>query len=72
MSPYRWLQNKLSTCEIVISWHCVTDIDECRISNNVCGNGKCVNTPGRFECDCDAGFESTMMMQMCMGKDNLI
>ena len=34
----------------------------------VCGNGTCQNTAGSFVCDCDEGFESTMMMQICMGK----
>ena len=43
-----------------------TDIDECRIAENPCGNGTCVNVPGGFQCDCNAGFESSMMM-MCMG-----
>jgi len=33
----------------------------------VCGNGTCQNIPGSFTCDCDVGFEATMMMQTCMG-----
>lgn len=46
----------------------MTDIDECGIMRGVCGNGTCQNTAGSFICDCDEGFESTMMMQVCMGK----
>jgi hypothetical protein len=34
----------------------------------VCGNGTCQNIGGSFTCDCDEGFEATMMMQTCMGK----
>ena len=45
-----------------------SDIDECGIMHGVCGNGTCQNTAGSFMCDCDTGFESTMMMQVCMGK----
>ena len=46
----------------------ISDIDECAIATNVCGNGTCENEPGTFRCDCFDGFESSMMMQMCMGK----
>lgn len=47
---------------------CVTDIDECRISPDLCGQGVCVNTPGDFECECFEGYESGfMMMKNCMG-----
>lgn len=48
---------------------CVPDIDECRISPDLCGHGSCVNTPGSFECECFEGYESGfMMMKNCMGK----
>lgn len=46
----------------------ISDIDECNIMHGVCGNGTCRNTPGNFLCDCKEGYESTMMMQVCMGK----
>lgn len=47
----------------------VSDIDECRISPDLCGHGACVNTPGSFECECFEGYESGfMMMKNCMGK----
>lgn len=47
---------------------CFTDIDECRISPDLCGQGICVNTPGDFECECFEGYESGfMMMKNCMG-----
>lgn len=45
------------------------DIDECRISPDLCGQGRCVNTPGDFECECFDGYESGfMMMKNCMGE----
>lgn len=48
------------------SW---ADIDECRISPDLCGSGICVNTPGSFDCECFEGYESGfMMMKNCMGK----
>ena len=46
----------------------LSDIDECRISFGICANGHCINTPGMFRCECDPGFVSVMMDQMCMGK----
>ncbi|KAG9337036.1 hypothetical protein JZ751_029895, partial [Albula glossodonta] len=43
------------------------DIDECKISPDLCGQGTCVNTPGDFECKCFEGYESGfMMMKNCM------
>lgn len=46
-----------------------TDIDECRISPDLCGQGTCVNTLGNFECECFHGYESGfMMMKNCMGR----
>ena len=36
--------------------------------HGVCGNGTCLNQPGSFVCDCKEGFESSIMMQVCMGK----
>ena len=52
-----------------IKQNVLPDIDECAISHNVCGNGTCINVPGTFECKCDTGYASgIMMMKTCMGK----
>jgi Calcium-binding EGF domain. len=50
----------------------ITDIDECNIMHGVCGDGVCQNTPGNFICNCKEGYESTMMMQVCMGKQYVL
>lgn len=49
------------------------DIDECRISVDLCGQGSCVNTAGDFECECFEGYESGfMMMKNCMGECQIL
>lgn len=58
-----------SLCVSLFLGHGGADIDECRISPDLCGSGICVNTPGSFECECFEGYESGfMMMKNCMGK----
>ena len=41
-----------------------SNIDECSILTDVCGNGTCIDVPGSFTCQCDPGFEVTPMMQV--------
>uniref|UniRef100_A0A8C9L8A4 Fibrillin 2 n=1 Tax=Pavo cristatus TaxID=9049 RepID=A0A8C9L8A4_PAVCR len=41
------------------------DIDECRISPDLCGSGTCVNTPGSFECECFDGYEMLLELNCC-------
>lgn len=36
--------------------------------HGVCGNGNCRNIPGDFVCDCNEGYRTMNMMQVCMGK----
>ena len=49
------------------------DIDECRISSELCGNGTCNNIAGSFRCDCFTGFENAaMMMEVCVGRSKFI
>uniref|UniRef100_A0A665X316 Fibrillin-1 n=1 Tax=Echeneis naucrates TaxID=173247 RepID=A0A665X316_ECHNA len=53
-----------------LSHSSLADIDECRISPDLCGQGRCINTPGDFECECFEGYESGfMMMKNCMDID---
>lgn len=43
------------------------DIDECSIMHGVCGDGECQNIPGSFVCKCKEGYETSQLMQVCMG-----
>lgn len=43
-----------------------TDADECA-EGNVCGQGRCTNLQGGFECECNPGFAPGMSGQ-CEGR----
>jgi hypothetical protein len=47
------------------------DIDECSIMHGVCGDGECQNVPGSFVCKCKEGYETSQLMQVCMGINTL-
>lgn len=47
-----------------------TDIDECADPIN-CVNGLCVNTPGRYECNCPPDFQLNPTGVGCVGKYKL-
>lgn len=60
-----------SACMSFVLLFLLVDIDECRISPDLCGPGRCLNTPGDFECECFEGYESGfMMMKNCMGESS--
>lgn len=45
-------------CECLGGYHgenC-SDIDECLMNKEICGNGICVNNPGSYECFCRPGY----------------
>lgn len=46
------------------------DIDECADPIN-CVNGLCVNTPGRYECNCPPDFQLNPTGVGCVGKQKL-
>lgn len=50
----------------------VSDIDECGIMHGVCGDGECQNLPGTFTCKCKEGYETSQLMQVCMGNITLL
>lgn len=44
----------------------ISDIDECAVTSP-CLNGKCLNTPGSYKCECNKGFESSRDGTTCYG-----
>lgn len=54
----------------VVTWAfsmLLLDIDECADPIN-CVNGLCVNTPGRYECNCPPDFQLNPTGVGCVGK----
>lgn len=49
----------------------ILDIDECADPIN-CVNGLCVNTPGRYECNCPPDFQLNPTGVGCVGKWKLL
>ncbi|EDO38790.1 predicted protein, partial [Nematostella vectensis] len=43
--------------------------DECMMTPNLCGEAKCVNTPGSYVCKCNSGFEYNPQTKTCGDKD---
>jgi len=44
---------------------CLSDVDECAESREVCMEGRCRNTVGSYVCDCEDGF--TVQHGVCTG-----
>jgi len=45
------------------------DINECQESPDVCGEGRCSNTKGDFDCTCVNGYRSTPPIKKCLDID---
>ncbi|CAL1273321.1 unnamed protein product [Larinioides sclopetarius] len=45
------------------------DINECDLRRDLCENGKCINTPSSYRCECDKGFRSTNNDKKCVDVD---
>lgn len=46
----------------------ISDVDECTLFRDICGNGVCRNSEGSYECICQEGYELTRTRDTCMGK----
>ena len=46
----------------------LADKDECMMTPNLCGQGKCVNTPGSYRCTCNEGFTYDPKTMKCTGE----
>lgn len=47
----------------------ISDRDECKkYGKKICHNGYCVNTPGKYHCDCKKGYRFHRPSKQCVGK----
>lgn len=44
-----------------------SDINECQVLPDLCGNGQCVNTIGSFRCHCNVGYKTDFTATSCVG-----
>ena len=46
----------------------VSDIDECAVGTDICGSrGRCINTPGSYNCECVKSNQMKAMGITCQG-----
>ncbi|GAB1302065.1 Latent-transforming growth factor beta-binding protein 3 [Apodemus speciosus] len=44
----------------------VTETDECRLNQNICGHGQCVPGPSDYSCHCNPGYRSHPQHRYCV------
>lgn len=45
----------------------VLDINECDLRRDLCTNGKCINTPSSYRCECNKGYRGQNNDKKCVG-----
>ena len=49
--------------------HVLADMDECQENSRICLNGRCVNVPGSFRCECERGYTHSADGTFCTDLD---
>lgn len=39
-----------------VTYHLITDINECALHPQICGIGQCINDEGKYHCECPEGY----------------
>jgi len=47
----------------------LTQVDECGLRPDICGNGKCIDTKDGYRCDCSVGYAQRSPMGPCEDLD---
>ena len=47
-----------------------TDVNECELMDEICGEGVCENTRGSFICRCDVGYSVKPPFTGCTGRQS--
>lgn len=47
----------------------VTQVNECALRANICGNGRCIDTPDGYQCDCYPGYQKGES-EVCEGQSS--
>lgn len=48
------------------------EIDECALMPTMCTHGRCMNTPGSFECQCDRGYVYDEDSHQCIDENECL
>ncbi|XP_003250904.3 fibrillin-2 [Apis mellifera] len=48
------------------------EIDECALMPTMCTHGRCMNTPGSFECQCDRGYVYDQDSHQCIDENECL